>query len=288
MKLFYYPLLSLCYLALIFSGYVFAEQTKSALAIEAEKKEPERKAEPKRIVLCGHPDYPPVSWAENGHIVGLAPDIVKRIFNRLDYEIDSKVVGNWKRCLRELQLGRVDVAVAYRTQEREAIYSFSHESVIDDPMAIFVNREHLFAFDQWDDLIGKTAGLMLGDSVGNLFDQFISENIVVERVSKGAQNFGKLERGYIDFIPYGLHTGNLFIQRLGLDDRIVALPNLVTTNQYYLAISKHSEITQYLELIDLELKEMHDNGEVKQLTDYYIKLYASKLRQQAYSKEAIK
>lgn len=232
----------------------------------------------KKIVLCGHPDYPPVSWAQGEQIVGLAPEIVKQIFNRLDYDVDAKVVGNWKRCLRELELGRVDVAVAYRTQERENIYDFSSQSVIDDPMAIFVNRSRTFPFEHWEDLLGKTTGLMLGDSVGNEFDKFLADELVIERVSKASQNFGKLGRGHIDFIPYGLHTGNLLIEQFGLSDRIVALPNLALTNQYYLAISRKSDLTQYLELIDIELKKMHDNGNVKRLTDHYIKQYSSKLR----------
>lgn len=232
----------------------------------------------KKIVLCGHPDYPPVSWAEGGRIVGLAPEIVKQIFNRLDYDVDAKVVGNWKRCLRELELGRVDVAVAYKTQERENIYDFSSQSVIDDPTAIFVNRSRPFLFEHWDDLLGKTTGLMLGDSVGNALDKFLAEELIIERVSKASQNFGKLKRGHIDFIPYGLHTGNLIIQRFGLSDSVVALPNLATTNQYYLAVSRKSDLTQYLELIDIELKKMHDNGNVQRLTGHYIKLYSSKLR----------
>lgn len=259
--------ISLFFCALGLSQYALAENAEQA-----------KTDSPKNILLCGHPDYPPVSWAEDDIIVGLAPEIVKHIFNRLDYNVDAKVVGNWKRCLRELELGRVDVAVAYRTQERESIYDFSSESVIDDPMAIFVNRSRPFSFENWDDLLGKTTGLMLGDSVGNSFDKFLADKLVIERVSKASQNFGKLGRGHIDFIPYGLHTGNLIIQQFGLSDRIVALPNLATTNQYYLAISRKSDLTQHLELIDLELKRMHENGDVKRLTDHYINLYSSKLR----------
>ncbi|WOD08625.1 substrate-binding periplasmic protein [Marinomonas sp. GJ51-6] len=235
-----------------------------------------RPTETKEIVLCGHPDYPPVSWAEEGKIVGLAPAIVKQIFQHLDYKVDAKAVGNWKRCLRELELGRVDLAVAYRTQERENLFDFSHEAVIDDPMAIFVNRNHAFPFESWSDLLGKTTGLMLGDSVGNSFDNFLADNLVIERVSKASQNFGKLGRGHIDFIPYGLHAGNLLIQQFGLSDRIVALPNLAITNQYYLAVSRKSDLNQYLDLIDAELQKMHKSGDVKRLTDRYIQIYSAK------------
>jgi polar amino acid transport system substrate-binding protein len=239
----------------------------------------ERNEGAKQLVLCGHPDYPPVSWAEGGRIVGLAPAVVKQIFNRLGYQIEAKAVGNWKRCLREVELGRVDLVVAYRTTEREKVFDFSRESVIDDPMAIFVNRIRPFPFERWEDLFGKTAGLMLGDSVGDTFDQFLLEHLIIERVSEGSQNFGKLERGHIDFIPYGLHTGNLLVQRLGLQDKIVPLSNLITTNHYYLAISRKSELTQYLDLIDAELKRLHETGEVKRLTKHYIGVYSSKLHQ---------
>lgn len=241
--------------------------------------------ESKKIILCGHPDYPPVSWVEGDAIKGLAPDVVKRVFRRFDYEIDAKVVGNWKRCLRELELGRVDVAVAYRTIEREQLFDFSREPVIDDPMAIFVNRNRSFPFTSWDDLLGKTAGLMLGDSMGNEFDQFMAEGLVVERVSEGVQNFNKLARAHIDFIPYGLHTGNLLVQRFGLEERVMPLPTLVTTNQYYLAISKHSHLTQYMDLIDAEIKRLRETKEMQRLTEYSIQAYSSKLRDETHTTE---
>ena len=241
--------------------------------------------ESKKIVLCGHPDYPPVSWAEGGTITGLAPEVVKRVFRRFDYEIDAKVVGNWKRCLRELELGRVDVAVAYRTVEREQLFDFSREPVIDDPMAIFVNRERPFLFTDWDDLLGKTAGLMLGDSMGNEFDQFMKEGLSVERVSEGVQNFNKLAREHIDFIPYGLRTGNLLVQRFGLEDRVMPLPTLVTTNQYYLAISKQSNLIQYIDLIDAEIKRLRETKEMQRLTDHSIQAYSSKLRDETHPEE---
>tara|TARA_R110001583_G_C5644305_1_gene408164 strand:+ start:862 stop:1695 length:834 start_codon:yes stop_codon:yes gene_type:complete len=270
MKWPWYPVISLFCIVLLWPA--------SSLSANAEEAPVEGS---KQIVLCGHPDYPPVSWAEEDRIVGLAPEVVKRIFNRLGYETQAKVVGNWKRCLREVELGRVDVAVAYRTLEREKFFDFSRESVIDDPMAIFVNRNRPFPFERREDLLGKTAGLMLGDSVGDAFDQFLLENLTIERVSEGHQNFGKLERGHIDFIPYGLHTGNLLVRRLGLQDMIVPLPNLVTTNHYYLAISRKSELTQYLDLIDVELKRLHETGEVTRLTEHYIGVYSSKLHQEA-------
>ena len=157
------------------------------------------------------------------------------------------------------------------------LFDFSRQSVIDDPIAIFVNRDRSFSFERQEDLLGKTAGLMLGDSVGDAFDQFLLEHLVIERVSEGYQNFGKLEREHIDFIPYGLHTGNLLVRRLGLEDVIVALPNVVITNHYYLAISRKSDLTQYTNLIDAELKRMRESGEIKRLTEHYIGMYSSRL-----------
>lgn len=232
----------------------------------------------KHIVLCGHPDYPPLSWAEEDRIVGLAPEVVKRIFNRLGYEVETRAVGNWKRCLREVAEGRVDVVVAYRTLDREGVFDFSQQPVFEDPTAIFVNRNSPFSFERWEDLKGKTVGLMLGDSVGDEFDHFLQDNLVIERVSEGNQNFGKLAREHIDFIPYGLYPGKLRVQQMGYQDLIVPLTELVATNYFYLAVSRQSGLAHLLDQIDSDLKGMHDNAEVNRLTEQYIRMYSSKLQ----------
>jgi polar amino acid transport system substrate-binding protein len=231
-------------------------------------------AETIKLSACGHPFYPPVSWEEDGRLTGVAPAIVKQLLGELGVEVAVEVVGNWKRCLREAEKGAVDIVVAaYRIDERESSFVFSSEPVIDDPIALFINSNRSFEFSRWSDLKGKTVGLLLGDSFGDAFDSFMQQELIIEHVSEGAQNFGKLALGRIDFMPLGLHSGRLQSQQMGYGDLIQPLTQLVRTEYYYIAISRRSKAVRYLPQLNLGLKRLREQGELDHLIEHYSQDY---------------
>ncbi|MCC4118046.1 transporter substrate-binding domain-containing protein [Aromatoleum toluclasticum] len=133
-----------------------------------------------------------------------------QVFGALGHEVRTEAVGNWKRCLLEVQEGRIDIVVsAYRTSARERRLAFSEEPLVADPVVLFVRRDRQFPFAQWSDLAGKTMGLLLGDSFDERFDRFAEARLKVERVSSSEQNVRKLMLGGIDFMPVGLRTWRL-------------------------------------------------------------------------------
>lgn len=77
-------------------------------------------------------------------------------------------------------------------------------------------KGHQFKFENWDDLIGKTGGAIIGDSYGIEFDKFIEEHITLERVASIEQNFKKLERNRIAYMPFGLYSGLISAQNFDL------------------------------------------------------------------------
>ena len=128
---------------------------------------------------------------------GLA--LVRELFGELGLRVRLEAFGNWKRCLLEVRAGRADIVVAaYRNREREQQFAFSGQYVVADPIVLFVRRDRSFVFKDWDDLRGRTVGLLLGDSFGERFDRFAEAALKVERVSTGRQNVRKLVLGRID------------------------------------------------------------------------------------------
>ncbi|MEH6472663.1 MAG: transporter substrate-binding domain-containing protein [Halopseudomonas sp.] len=220
------------------------------------------------LKACGHPFYPPVSWIQDNRLLGLAPEVSRILFNELGYEVELKADSNWKRCLREVEQGSADIVVAaYRIASRERYLHYSSQPVIADHVTLFVNRNKPFVFNQLDDLRGKTVGLLLGDSFGDEFDDYLLNNNPIEYVSSGRQNFGKLALGRIDFMPLGRLSGELQAKKLGIYDRIMSLDRVVTTEFYYLAVGRNSGLDQHLPYINRRLEEMHQNGTLNRLTN---------------------
>ncbi|WP_421863234.1 substrate-binding periplasmic protein [Motiliproteus sp.] len=217
------------------------------------------------IKACGHPFYPPVSWVQQGQLLGVAPKVSQLLFNALGYEVELQAESNWKRCLRQVEQGQVDIVVAaYRIAERERYLHFSSQPVISDPISLFINRQHPFSFDRLEDLEGKTVGLLLGDSFGDKFDRYLRDHTRIEYVSSGLQNFGKLALGRIDFMPLGRLSGELQSQKLGFN-QIVPLDPVISTEYYYLAIGHHSDLAHHLPKIDLHLTRMRQDGTLTRL-----------------------
>ena len=216
------------------------------------------------LIACGHPAYPPVSWVADGELRGLAPMLVRELFGELGLNVRLEAFGNWKRCLLEVREGRADIVVAaYRNREREQLFDFSAQYVVADPIVLFVRRDRPFVFNDWVDLRGRTVGLLLGDSFGERFDRFAETSLQVERVSTGRQNVRKLVLGRIDFIPIGRDSGRLQSHRLGYDAQVMALPQVLVTEYYHVAVRKGSELEALLPAIDRRLAALHADGSIE-------------------------
>ena len=174
----------------------------------------------------------------------------------------------------EVKKGNADIVVAaYKIPSREAYLHFSTQPIIADPVTLFVNRKNPIQFTGINDLKGKVVGLLLGDSFGESFDYFLENNAQIEHVSRNEQNFYKLANQRIDFMPVGLLSGQLQSQRLGFDEYVSPLDFHVSTEFYFLAVGRHSELAQHMPFISERLEDMHHEGVISDLTQHYSRVY---------------
>ncbi|MFS2123727.1 substrate-binding periplasmic protein [Pseudomonas sp. Pseusp97] len=214
------------------------------------------------IRYCDYPVYPPISWSDGHEVRGLAPQTVRSVLGQLGYEVQTVVLGNWKRCLLDAAEGRVDLVLAYQTPQRDDGLLFSRVPVLREEVAIFYNRRKPVRFDQLGDLAQYRGGLLFGESYGPQFDRFVAEHGNVEWVSDSRQNFGKLIRQRIDFIAHERRTGTLFVEQLAGGQDIAALPRPLTVDYLRIAVSRHSPLAARMEEINAVLKQRVDDGSV--------------------------
>ncbi|MDD1015596.1 transporter substrate-binding domain-containing protein [Pseudomonas sp. TNT2022 ID1025] len=216
-----------------------------------------------RVRYCDSPVYPPISWSDGKQVRGLAPTVVRQLFARLGYEVEIVVLGNWKRCLLDAAQGRVDVVLAYNSDQRDQAMRFSTVPVLREEVAVFYNRQRPVQFEGLEDLARYRGGLLFGESYGADFDRFVARHQNIEWVSSSQQNFGKLIRGRIDFVIQERRTGQLFVEHLPGAEAIQALPAALSVDYLRVAVSRHSPLSLHMAQIDEQLQRMHDSGEIQ-------------------------
>ena len=70
----------------------------SALAADCEK-----------LIVTGHPSYPPVAWKEGNRIVGASVKMVEMIAQDLGLKVESKFMGSWGDAQEAIRKGTADI-----------------------------------------------------------------------------------------------------------------------------------------------------------------------------------
>ncbi len=225
------------------------------------------------LISSGNHNYPPSSWREDDQIVGVAADLLHLIFDKLGIKVQSSYEGPWKRVQKSAKDGEIDVVTTlYRNSEREKYLDFPSEPYMDDSVMLWVKKGKQFTFEKWDDLSGKTGGMAFGDSLGEKFDKF-SKQLTIEQVANIKQNFKKLLRGRIDYVPAGRYAGMMTVKQLGLENELEYLPKPLLSEGLYIAVSKKSKYRKYLPEIEKAIQKYKDDRTIESLIQKNMKQY---------------
>jgi len=228
------------------------------------------------LVACGDPDYAPFTYVPNlkpgdtpavgTKLEGVAPDVLRLIFEPLGIKVDAIVQGNWKRCQLSVEDGNSDVLMAaFKNDTRAGYAHFTQSPLSPEPSSIFVQKGQEFKFDKLEDLIGKRGGAQNGYSGGAKLDAFFKENNLIEPAPDAEKNYMKLATGRIDFIPKGLYSGLVIMQKMGYGAKIVPLKVPADAGFTYLPLSKKSRFADKLPQVEAVLKKLNADGTIDKL-----------------------
>jgi len=219
-------------------------------------------------VATGHPEWWPIMYRDTDKIAGLGADLTGLISNDLSISISCEYEGNWENAQQLVRDGNVDMLMAaYKTAEREQYYDFS-DPYITDPVAIFVSVQSSLVYSGWSDLIGKRGIALSGDSYGEEFDQYIVDNLTMERVGTVAEALAKLSNGEADYFVYAYYSGEKAIA--DYPGQYNAIQPFITEENFYIAISKKSSLRNYLSQINVAIKKYKEDGTIDRLLQNYL------------------
>ncbi len=222
-----------------------------------------------RLVITGHPSYPPVAWAAQGQIVGAAPALVGAIATKLGVkEVVSKDFGSWEGAQDAARKGEADVIFGiYRNDARAKYLDFVEPPFMPDPVAIVVRWGERFPFAEWSDLKGRKGVTNDGESYGDTFDAYMAKELTVARAPGVDKAFAALLAHKADYMIIGLYPGRDEARRLGIADKVAFLPKALLSSAMYVAFSKQSKCGALRVGFAAEIKTAVDKGTVRRLLE---------------------
>jgi polar amino acid transport system substrate-binding protein len=217
------------------------------------------RAAPELVVALDAQNPPFMYAARDGQPRGVYPLLLRTLFAHLDQP--ARIVClPWPRALAGLDRAEHGVGGLYATAERQARHDFS-QALHVETIKVYTRRGGLRLFDRIDDLRGLRVGVLRGWSYGDSFDAANRAGLfLAEPVSSDAQNFGKLERGFLDVAVAIEQSGDALLAG-GDHPSVRALPNPLTENPTYLAFNKGAQQRALIVRFDEQLEKLRRSGE---------------------------
>ena len=211
------------------------------------------------VVIALDAQNPPFMYDRDGQPHGVYALLLRTLFTRLDLPM-RLVCLPWPRALAGLDRAEHGVGGIYSTVERQGKHDFT-QALHVETLRVYTRRGGLRLFDRIDDLRGLRVGVLRGWSYGDAFDAAARAGLFqVEPVAADAQNFGKLERGFLDVAVAIEQSGDALLAT-GDHPSVRALPNPLTENPTYLAFNKSAQQKALIARFDEQLEKLRRNGE---------------------------
>ncbi len=196
-----------------------------------------------RLTASSNTEYPPYLWHTNTQPVqleGLLVAFMQRLGEVAGISIDTIYAGPWVRTQSQAHDGKLDLIAAFYTDGRAQWLDYLHPEVIQTQSAVWINKKNPFVFNQLSDLKNRTGLSVIGNSLGQEFDNYANENLVVTEVSSVHQALRMMEEQRADYLVYELEPGRAYSMQLNTNE-VISLAKPVSSEVLFLAFSKQSK-----------------------------------------------
>lgn len=231
-------------------------------------------------LVIGWYDWAPHQTEDkNGNLVGANIELMTALCKRAGFKAEFRKMP-WKRILKSLQKGRVDIATsASKTEERGKYAYFSDTYFKLEYNVMFTKKSDKAKYSSIKSLadtigtdfkIGIIRGSVYSDEHEELLEnkQFTKN---IHPVNSEKSNIAKLMKGRIDGFIADELGGAVMIKELGLSDKIEILFYLYEEKdaEAYLMFSKKSMTKAQVDKMNSALKKMKSDGSYEKLLSKY-------------------
>lgn len=221
------------------------------------------------------PGISPISYEQDGKIIGIGTDIIVELFKRIKLQYDIKVVPS-ARAMSMVQDGEADFIFAVaKTPEREGFMFFTADSFVDQPISLYVRTDSKISYDgDLKKIAQARIGIIRGGRLSPDFEEAIKNKAFqnITEVAEYKQSILLLDSNRID-IAIGPRLSILFAAKEAGKQAIIKElePPITPSSPAYLGISKKGKYAAYVDKINAALAAMRKDGTYDAVLKKYLK-----------------
>ncbi len=217
-------------------------------------------------------DYPPFYFEEDGKIQGIAPELLRELFGRMNIKTELTMYP-LKRALFNLENGTEDaLMILIKTAEREAYLHYT-APVIKVRGLIWSAADRkggAVEFEKLEDLRHYTTGVTLGYSYGKEFDSILKTMKNIDSAPTDLQNYRKLLAHRIDIFPGNeIVAKGLFKKNSDLQGKLIHSQKAFIEWELNMGISKKSRLASLIPEINKILSDLKNEGVIDRAVRKY-------------------
>lgn len=212
----------------------------------------------KKVLKVGtNADFAPFEFqSEDGkEYQGFDMDLIRAVGKEMGVEVEINNV-NFDGLIPALEAGNIDVCISGMTinDERKQKVLFS-DPYYKSGLSIIVAKDN-DSIKKFEDLKGKKVAVQIGTTSAAEVKKI--EGVEVKEFNSSADTFMELRAKGVDAVVNDRPVNDYYILKSG-ESNVKALPDLLTSEDYGIAVSKQNEATQ--KAVNDALKKLKDNGE---------------------------
>lgn len=202
---------------------------------------------------------------QEGEIVGLGPEIVRLIAQRLGHRAVFELYP-WARAQALVAQGKADILVGpYKNLERQQLMAFSRLPFYQDQMVFYVRKGSGIEWSgDYGSLSDQHIVIVNGWAYGAAFDKARSQ-LKLDTVNSVDSGLKMLQAQHASMFASNRRNTEPVLGRLGLSGQVTMLPKVIEVQEGYFAFPKRASADSLRKEFDAEFQRMVDSGELKRL-----------------------
>lgn len=236
------------------------------------------KAGCKEGLVVAYSNWPPYHYPDvSGAPAGLDIEILGNVLSSIKCPFTLRQVP-WKRALKEIEHGTVDVGIAASRNADRIQYAWFSTPYRHEAMVMFVRKDEVLKYSprslsdlaETDYTVGLVLGIWYGEDLEALFQRKPSFRARVLQQLENKSLLNGLVRGRVDIVVSDLFNGVFAAREDGILDQVKVRPETINDNDVHFMFSKKTLSKEEMQRINMMIKRFIQTSAYKELVHKYV------------------